>query len=71
MNNRPYKKLSIPELYAMKDDTGIRLSDRSQAEAEIAEKMWVRNFRTKGIVAWIALIIGATSLIWQIVKELR
>jgi len=39
------------------------------AETQLAKMLWWRDFWTKGIVAWIALIIALISLIWQIAKE--
>ncbi|PKN20910.1 MAG: hypothetical protein CVU71_03785 [Deltaproteobacteria bacterium HGW-Deltaproteobacteria-6] len=46
------------------------LVDKAASKAEMDRRNRRRDFWSKGIVAWIALAIALTSLIWQIVKEL-
>ncbi|OGP59979.1 MAG: hypothetical protein A2V65_01620 [Deltaproteobacteria bacterium RBG_13_49_15] len=43
---------------------------RVACEIELDRRKRWKDFWTKGIVAWVALLIALASLIWQIVKEL-
>jgi uncharacterized protein YjlB len=47
------------------------LTDKAAAKAEMDRRHFWRDFWLKGIVAWIALVIGSLSLIWQIVNGLK
>ena len=44
-------------------------TDKARCKVELDRRNWWRDFWTKGIVAWIALLIALASLTWQILKE--
>jgi hypothetical protein len=44
---------------------------RVSCEIELDRRKWRKEFWTKGIVAWIALIIASVYLLWNIWNSLK
>jgi len=63
--------LKYPDEYLlaviMSDNTSLPRKAACKAALEFRNRR--RDFWSKGIVAWIALIIASASFIWQIAKE--
>jgi hypothetical protein len=52
---------------SMNPGTDFRVS----CEIELEKRKWRKDFWTKGIVAWIALVIASISLIWNIINSMK
>lgn len=61
MKNRPYKKLSLPELYRMKDDPDVRQETRSYAAAELEirkRRLTIRISVAGAVITILGIIAG-------------
>jgi len=58
------------ELLQIIAGTNPASDQHTDSVVELEYRRSLRDFWSKGIVAWIALVIGSISLIWQIAKEL-
>ena len=57
------------ELLQIITNTTPGTDQHEDAVVDLEWRRWWRNFWLKGIVAWIALGVGAASLIWNIVNS--
>ena len=73
MTTTPHKKVDVSKypdqnLMAVVMADNASLSDRAACRLELEKRKWRKDFWSKGIVAWIALVLSVVSIILNLLK---